>query len=245
MASEVIQMVATLNSVTGLPKDSCVNVLHCTAESSTDGDIDLVLEAVRDFYITVNGLQSFSVGSYLSDSLSRGADACSVKAYRTTDFSGETPFGSPVREMSFTMVAAQAGAPFPEEVAAVLSYNADLAGAPVSVVVDPGPPPVTIRPQKRRRGRMYIGPLQSVAGLETASIVRPIAGFRADVVQGFIGMAETINDIGTIAHLGVWSRLDEEVWGAIACHMDNAWDTQRRRGLEATDRSSGVIDLTP
>jgi hypothetical protein len=240
MADEVFQFVVSLASTTGLPADTTQNVLHAGRDAVLGvNDIADGLAAVADFFTTLAVGQAENVGDYISESISRAANAHTVTAYSSTDLSGATPFGSPVGQTSFTIGAAVAGSPFPEEVAAVISYNANLTDVPVSEP-NPSPPPATIRPAQRRRGRMFVGPLQAATGTEVSGIIRPSPTFRADLCLAFEQMASAFNATDSL-YLGVWSRADAEVWQVGEGYVDDAWDTQRRRGVAATTRTTFTV----
>lgn len=241
MADGVIHLVTRFPSVTGFTEDITECTLNCAHNGVLGGgDVQTAIEAFRDFWITIAGTQVTALGAYLSATIDRGANACSVLAYATTDLDGSTPLGSPVDSLNFTLTAAGGGSEFPREVATVLSFHADLTGVPVSVT-DPGPPVVVTRPQSWRRGRMYIGPVKSSAGAgDTEGILRVAPAFRTDVTQAFNAMCDTIATTDALT-VGVWSKTSAEVYDVVRAYMDNAWDTQRRRGLDPTART--VIDV--
>lgn len=240
MADWVVSLVARLASTTGLSQDTVENVIHLGSPDPLDlNDVTAACAIFRDFYIATATGATQDLGNYIGDSISRGANACSILSYASGDLSGQTPFGSPLDTLNFTMSAAAAGTPLPEEVAIVCSYNADLTNIPVSET-NPTPPPATIRPQQRRRGRLYLGPIQATAGSELDGVLRPGSLVRTDLGLAFKQMAEDINALGDI-YLGVWSRADEEVWQVVGGYVDDAWDSQRRRGVEATLRTSFAI----
>lgn len=240
MADTVVALVARLAASSGIPADTAENVFH-VGSFLDPGTIDPapLMAAVRDFYIVDQPGQTNFVGNYINESVSRVANACTVLAYASDDLTGATPFGGPIGTLSFGMVGASTGSGLPQEVAATISYNADVAGVPASQA-NPTPPPATIRPQQRRRGRTYIGPLQNVAGAEVASQFLPTATFMTDLTVAFKAMAEAINDPPD-TYFGIWSKADAEVWQAIEGYVDNAWDTQRRRGIEASSRTLFTI----
>lgn len=241
-ATSAIQLVSRMQSVTGLPEDTVENVIHIGLESFAPdaGDITTWMTAFRDFYVTVGTGGVATPGSYLSESISRAANKCSILAYAITDLTGSTPMGSPIGSLTYSMVNAASGAAFPEEVAAVISYSADLTDVPITEP-NPTPPPATIRPAQRRRGRLFFGPLQAQAGTDTGTQIRPASGFRIDIGVGLKKMANAINAVDSGAYFGVWSRADADVWEAVEGYVDDAWDTQRRRGLEATTRTTFTI----
>lgn len=88
--------------------------------------------------------------------------------------------------------------------------------------------------QARRRGRIYLGPL-GYSGAEDWA--RPSAGL--------ISLLATAGDTLLAAsdaqlhwNWAVWSTVNAEMTVVTDGWVDNAWDTQRRRGLEYTSRST-------
>lgn len=238
MTIAVYQLVARLPSTTGLSEDVVENVFHVGVDGAVVGTTEIgeMMAAIRDFYITVPAGGTQGPGYYLSDGVSRAASACTVLAYISFDLDGSTPLGSPIGTLSFTLQAAQVAAAFPEEVASVISYHGDLTDVPVSQT-NPSPPPATIRPAQRRRGRCYIGPLSSGSGTDPGASIRPSSTFRSNLALAMKDLAETINAIDPNLFFGIWSKADAEVYECVGGYVDDAWDTQRRRGLAATTRT--------
>lgn len=239
--SGVLQLVSSLVHTSGLPEDTFQNVIHCDVAGSDPAGQDIIdaMGAFRDFYITNPGAQTVPLSAVISDAVSRVASACSIAAYFTNDYSGVSPFGSPIGNLAFTMPAPNASTQLPEEVAIVISVNGDLDDVPVTAT-NPDPPPAVIRPQARRRGRLYLGPLTQTAGTEVDTSYRPNATLRSDAG---LAIATMYNAIVTLTPyvLGVWSKADEVVHPIVAGYVDDAWDTQRRRGLAATLRTTFTI----
>lgn len=239
MALGAYQLVVKLSSVSSMPEDSVENVLHVGWDTIV-GYQDFI-DATIDFFNVAAPTASAPLATRISDSISRAANQCSVSVYEINDLTGATPMGSPVKVQTFTMGASDGTSPMPEEVATVISFNADLTNAPVSQV-NPTPPPAFIRPQSRRRGRMYVGPLQISAGTDVGLVLRPSTNWIGDLGKAFKELAETVNAVAPgDNYLGIWSRADAEVHEIIAGYVDNAWDTQRRRGLAPTSRTPFTI----
>lgn len=242
MADGVFHYVVNLPAFSLIP----VETVQQTFNVAVDGvitnltDIAAISELIEDFYTNIGTGQTIAVGTYLGESINRSANAASIDCYATVDLDGSTPMGSPVHSQTWTVPTASAGDPYPEEVAAVLSYHGDLTDVPVEQA-NPTPPPATIRPQQRRRGRLYIGPLQVAAGATGANQSRPVAAFRTNCTVGFRLLAQAITAYNPIYSLGVWSKADADVYPVVAGWMDDAWDTQRRRGVEPTTRTTFTV----
>lgn len=138
---------------------------------------------------------------------SAGWDGLEVRIY-------ELAGGQPIESYEYPSVAGK-GTPGATEVAVCLSY------ATVDDVE---------QSTKRRRGRIYIGPYAS--SYVTAS--RPNSTIRDAVLD----LGEALASIGT-ADLTTWhmySQTDQIAVKIESIWCDDAWDTQRRRGLAPTMR---------
>lgn len=238
----VVAIVARFASASGLPEDVCENVWHFGSEETgfTAGELDGMMDAVETFYTTTTPTGGTNgPGEYLSASLDHGANKAQLLAYATIVLDGSQPLGSPVGSRNFTLPNPLSASMLPEEVAAVMSFNGDLTDVPVSET-NPSPPPATIRPAQRRRGRIFLGPLNASAGGVQGSFLRPAGVLRTDLGKAAIDLAGTVAGGGTFVW-GVWSKADAEVWEVIGGYVDDAWDTQRRRGLAPTVRTAFVI----
>lgn len=108
----------------------------------------------------------------------------------------------------------------PEEVAVCLSFRG---------VLESGAPPA------RRRGRVYLGPLSTEVVADTGrSIV--LQAFIDDMLAAYEAAWAELTDAG-LSHC-VWSPTDGVGRPVVYAWMDNAFDTQRRRGVPATSRTS-------
>lgn len=140
-----------------------------------------------------------------------------VKAYNLIDVEPRVP----VYEGVFSLTGTPATYPMPAEVSLVLSFQATR---------------VSGEPQARRRGRIFLGPL----GYETAyDMKRPTTGFTdtlRDAGQALLNASIAAGDYAW----SVWSTVDGEMHAVDNGWVDNAWDTQRRRGLEPTARDTFV-----
>ncbi len=82
----------------------------------------------------------------------------------------------------------------------------------------------------RRRGRIYVGP---ISGNNTNS-ADVFAGLRNDILT--FGQALASAGSAGNATWKLYSRADNGYFKIESIWVDNAWDTQRRRGLKATVR---------
>lgn len=231
----VLSMVSQLQQFGGLPQDRVENVVNVGfAAEPTPGEVISCLSEFGSFYIDISGAQVQSVSQYLSEVLLRNPGGASIYAYKTNDLTGATPLGSPVGSSTFTLDSAVGTTQYPEEVCVALSFNGELLDIP-QTAPNPTPPPLTIRPAQRRRGRIYIGPLGNNAATDGPQSLRPSTQFMTDLGIAF---AKMCNDIATATtgEVCVWSKADAATYAVVEGFVDNAWDTQRRRGLSASAR---------
>lgn len=137
-----------------------------------------------------------------------------VKFY---DIFGTAP-NYPIYETTFNLASAPGAIDLPPEVALAVSYKNTINNAV---------------PRARRRGRIYISGWTeggNTTGRPTSTIYQNLAQYYADYVAA-------VNAIGPF-DAGVWSRVDQVVYPIDEVWCDNEWDTQRRRGQEATVRYS-------
>lgn len=130
---------------------------------------------------------------------------------------GLTP-NYPTAERTFNFAANPSGNPLPTECAIVASFQGSRT---------PG------FEQARRRGRVYLGPL----GSGTNDAGRPGSGIVAGIVTAMENFRDAVNAISGHSWC-VWSTVDQEAVPITSGWVDNAWDTQRRRGLERTSRNT-------
>lgn len=131
-----------------------------------------------------------------------------------------TPPNYPFEEDTFNLAAPPAGSGLPAEVSLVISFQGERQAG---------------FPQARRRGRLYFGPFDT-SGMDDQ---RPLA----TMVSNFATAAATFksNVMAEPGHFwAVWSSLDQQTVIVDNGWVDNAWDTQRRRGLKATSRTTFV-----
>lgn len=89
--------------------------------------------------------------------------------------------------------------------------------------------------QASRRGRVFLGPMQS-ASAETDGRVKDF--YRTLIAQAFLTFANKQDDAGFNGwRWCVYSRKLDSLSPIVMGHVDNAYDTQRRRGVSSTGRS--------
>ena len=148
-----------------------------------------------------------------------------------TGFENGAPSGGPIDTRAIAAMHSRTGGTvdLPSECAVVLTFNSDFGTAP-----EFGPGHTRLR--ARHRGRIYIGPLTSLA-IESGTVSAPhVSPAMIDTLSA-AGHA-LVNDAATL--WAQWSRVDAVFRPIIGGSVDNATDTQRRRGQAATARTLWV-----
>lgn len=232
-------VVVTLANVNGLSEDAVQNsfCIRDLSNSDTQQTKDDCAAAIDDFYNSV-GLPGVSpVSWYLSDSLSRAVDACTVKFYDIGAFLDGSPHGSPFEVYQFTLDPAGDSAQVAAELALCVTLESTgRADAPVETADGGDPGTARDRPKQRHTNRIYLGPLNRLADNSGGSQSRPSAQFMIDARSAFYNLNLDLL-AATSLGLGVWSRADATVRIAGAVSTDDAWDVQRRRGVAPTART--------
>lgn len=216
----------TFESQSGLPGDRCVHTMAWRFEvgQPLTANFDDLQAQLVGFYTATSGVQNNAMGVYLSGRLSR--DMPPVLDIYKCQPTG-TPLGSPVYT-SDLLVLPEPGAAsnLPAEVAVRLSVNADLTGIPE----EDG----TERPRGSRRGGFYFGPLSAVIADGGADDEPGVdSSFRLDAK---IAMQDLHENAGLAGWTwSIWSRDDNELYAVVNGRIDNAFDTQKRRGPKPTN----------
>lgn len=228
--------VTEFHSTTGLDEDNSINVLHFeTVEANPLSATAALLAAhVEAAYTDDQPGAIQPMAAWLAQCIRGGASPI------TKIYGGPTG-GSPIFTDEWDSFPAGLDMnSFPSEVAYVLSFAGDLTGVPEEAAdgIDAGTAPD--RPAMRRRGRIFIGPISPAAG---GSVVnRPQTGIK-DSALGFAGLLGDFD--APLTALGarwiVYSPTDGLGHPVVTARVDDAWDTQRRRGVAATERFSVVV----
>lgn len=236
MTAGLYQTVVTIPKVSGIPEDAVENVWHFasdTADTHATVQTDIVSKLTTFYNTDLGASMANTLAFYMGGQLARTTNSCSFRTYFTDDLTGATFFGSPVATTSWTLGTGGAGTSFPSEVSACLSFHGDLTDIP-ETEANPVPPPAFFRPAARRRGRLFIGPLVSGTSDATGDI-HVAATYRADLAAA---AANVMAQNDTLSAWVVWSKMDGAVYPVAGGFVDNAFDTQRRRGPDATTRTN-------
>lgn len=206
------RFIVELPAKNGLPRDSAINVWHATG---LEANIYTYATAIKDFY--AKALPSTSkVCSYLSPS--RTGDL-SMKVFDLSDPLPRVPVGDYEWLAEWTPTGSDS---LPTEVAICLSMT----GASESGIN-----------MATRRGRVFIGPLATNAMTtdSTTKFAKVGPGPIEVLTQAASRLVNEILDAD--GHLVVYSRKLGTATNVVGGWVDNAPDTQRRRGQDPTART--------
>lgn len=206
-----------LAGLSNKPEDVVVNTFHFQHADALAVSRQIVADYVIEFYnvLTTGTPSGPAVADYLSKWLSRAASKSVVKVYDLAEPMPREPSLHP-----FTLGASSMGvvAEMPAEVALCASFYAT-------------------RNLPRQRGRLYIGPFSVPATVDdTAQVERAIPS--SSLIGSLAGsLKRLIAKPDTGPRFSVWSPSDQQSRIVTNGWVDNAWDTQRRRGQDATLRT--------
>jgi hypothetical protein len=247
MANETLVRVTTF-STSGLPRDRFVNDFAWIASGALTQSIcdDIADDINTSFYNQVTA--GISIDKMLSPVVDRSANKRQFDFYDVSGALGGGSVGSPAFQAFRTVGAHLGGADgLPSQIAACVSFHADTTG-----LVELGPVVTTLptpdraqdmgapathsghtKPKSRRRGRVYIGPL------DNAQVTTAGTGGEALFVFGAQGALQGAG-AGLLAdspgEWAVWSRRDAAMQPVIGGFVDNAPDTVRHRASKANGR---------
>lgn len=227
----------TFAHASGLSRDQVVNTWTFTGEADlTDTGFGTIESALTDFYNgTDTGGTGLTVASFLGPQLSRSV----VPVFRHYDLDGHLSggaLGSPQRVQPMVALGAgNGGTGLPSEVACCLSFNGAYGSDP-----EFGPGGAT-RPRARDRGRIYLGPLSASGCISIESTTqRPKVSdnLRETVVAAALRLSAFA---GLPAFWSTWSRKAGTTHQVVDVAVDDAFDTQRRRGERANIRTTAAV----
>lgn len=236
MAIVGLKAVVRLPYTTGIDRDVSENTFFFGSGDDVTPDAMAadVAARLKSFYNDTAAGASNALGVYLSGVIDRGTNKCLITYYDATPPLGTAghPEGPPLATTDeFTLASVEdVTTDLPEEVALCLSYYG----------TGPSSSGVTL-PKPRRAGRIYLGPLSGAAIATDATYALPAAAFVTDLCAA--GAALLTADT-TTANWTVYSRGSAKgvasppaMTQIVAGFVDNAWDTQRRRGTDPTHKT--------
>lgn len=204
---------------TALPEDVAVNTFHFEAVDTGETVLGEILGRLAEFYnVTVAG-----IGDKLTTILS-GELAITGTRLKIYDLSDPEP-----RPPIFDESLGISGTPtsttnLPAEVALCTSYAASPEAGTVAA---------------RRRGRIYLGPFCATASgtAHGTNPARPSTG----VITGVVAATKRLcGENSSGIKWVVYSRANDDAVEVRRGWVDNAFDTQRRRGTAASSRTTWV-----
>lgn len=198
-----------LASVTNIAKDSILNTFAVRSMSGGAAFAD-VTARVQVFYT--------ALATIFGPTLNGTTNAHKVRMYHLV----EPEPRPPVYVGSFSRGGS--GSPLPAEVSLCTSYSAES--------------PAGTRPA-RRRGRLYIGPLNTLTSVNINGYARPELSVRTTVMNATKALVEGLASDDW--EFCVWSRADDSLFPVVRGWVNNEFDTQRRRGPEATERNTWAL----
>lgn len=213
--------VVHLPARSGITADETQNVWAFTTPGSDEAtDLAAIHDRLQTFYRAVQGILSPQLGS-----------APQIKIYDATNALELSPpadiLGAPVAVQDFTWSGGFSGTALVEEAAITLSFRGSYGSR---VEFGPG-----TRPRAHVRGRIFLGPLNTTPLTVDATTGRTLisSGVRTTITTA----AAALRSAGDVTW-SVWSRRDKAFYAVTVGWVDNAFDTQRRRGPAATARTT-------
>lgn len=241
----ILKATTVFDHISGLSEDRVSNTFHFSTAAAVDDDatLDAIQDAIEDFWVLSHnnaGGEMGSLSGFIGPEIARTAH---LKIY---DAEGAPPH-FPVRDVDFAISAAMSANPLPGECAVVGSFQ----GAKVSG-----------EDQARKRGRVFIGPLCTDASQTVSSVARPSSAIinslgaalehlRVDSeftaawswVVYSKGARQRVLQPDGVSYRATGPLLDP-TWSPITnWWVDNAFDTQRRRGKAATVKTTAIAGL--
>jgi hypothetical protein len=139
--------------------------------------------------------------------------------------------GPPIYDLAFMLITSGSSQDLPSECAICLSFHGDTTGLATDVPGGAPGPRGDTHPAARVRGRIFIGPLnQHVQSSGSPTRVS------ATVLGDIVGSAMALHT--AMPSWSVWSRKNANTKLVTGGFVDNAFDTQRRRGEKASGRQT-------
>lgn len=232
----IVRAEVRLPFTTGIPRDVAINTLHYIVDDPSELDetvMDDLTTAVAALYNTqVDGsgdpaIEDGRIGGVISPIVSRAENACRVRFYDVTDLQSDGS-GPPLvlaGEGQWTLTGDGSGElPLTNELAVCVTLTCT---------------PATPVPIRRRRGRIYLGPLNAsiIGSRSVGGIAYPaIKSATRDLIA--YQMAAYLDLLTTPYNLAVYSRINEAAYQVSGGWIDNDLDIQRRRELDPSVRTN-------
>jgi hypothetical protein len=212
----VIRTMVVMQNANELPTDRYITTWAFKAAGAVNLPVHgaAILTAMTAFFNSVAAGAAVAVGAFIGPQASRVALSTRVVSYDLGTAPPRSPF-----DTGFTLIAPQSSAPIPAEVACCLSLKS----------AHNGP---------RGRGRVYIGPFnQSAVGTPEAGDARPEGSMTTAVRMAALALTGSAVLVDAGLQWVIVSHSDATTYAVNGGYVDNAWDTHRSRGLEASGRA--------
>lgn len=212
-AMAIIRATAVINKRSGKPEDASRNVWHFSADGTDATTLSKIGEGLAAFY---DGCKTI-----LSPAIAATVDAHRVEL-------AEVGFGSVsplLATRPFTIgIVATGNVPLPNEAACALSFRASIVGIPEEEGLQ--------RPRSRRRGRIFLGPLNGTSVEAQATTWEPqVTTVARETILDSYDNAHNVWIVpATNIRHGVLSRVDGNLRIVEQVSVDDEFDTIRRRG---------------
>ena len=218
MADKLMRAQVILEKDSSIPADAVVNTFYFDGDDSEEPD--------ATYHSAVTSMLStfYSAIDQLFSSTLSGVGH--IKIYDMRDAMPRTP--ELVYEIS---LSPGSGDPLPDEIACVLSFSADVASGEAAA---------------RRRGRVYLGPLDQDIGAIIDNAYRLQATHLTTIANAAHTMAQgvALPVTGSVKWaiysptLDAGGTVDDAFNDVTHGFVDNAFDVQRRRGVKASARTT-------
>jgi hypothetical protein len=204
-----------LQGASNLPEDRFITTWHFNPTAADLAAAAVIIgPALASAIGTTSNVNADGLHQYLSEFVLR---PFTMRHYDMAQAEPRVPY-----VQSYTLPAYTTGTTvkdLPEEVACCLSIV--------------GAPPVTAR----RRGRLFWGPLNTLAitDASTALPVRISPTFRTQAATALLALA------GGTSAWSIYSPTNDNLVPVVGGFIDNACDTQRRRGPDASARTTWAL----
>jgi len=200
--------------ISGLPEDRYVNSWAFRNDLPLDDPAARIAALLSDFYQDVHAPATSALTAFVPSAMVTAT--AEVRVYDLGDPAPREPTIIPVG-----VAGLSAATPLPGEVATCLSYVAD-------------------RNLPRNRGRIYFGPLGAGAnGTVIGGHLRPSASLLTSLVEGANFLINNTVDLTWV----MISQADANAKVITGGWVDNAFDTQRRRGGDPSARTNYGTEL--
>lgn len=218
--TDLVRVQVTVPMKSAIPADASINTFHFSGlGADISGDVDAIIATLRTFYTTLAPAYSYSVAT----------TNIAYKAFDMEQAQPRVPIDEGLLGVTGGPTAPQGN--FPAEMAVVLSFH----GIPVSGVN-----------MARRRGRVYVGPVHAGygAGGSGTDYTRP-GGSLITLLRNAGNVLMQSSEAAARWKWVVYSPTNHKtkpILQSVAVvtggYVDDAWDVQRRRGVDPSTRNT-------